>query len=158
MEIVLRGTSSMQLQEVFNLLDEIRGLEIRTMRSSSQSNSDRVAKPASIEQNDNSFHQLESVAAILASNEHHSEAAALLEAHELGTTLIDSGGLGLREDNCQLSAQDTNELLFLIAAHLEALNSQERAKAPVKALANRPSGKLVAPESFNPSQILQHSF
>jgi hypothetical protein len=85
--------------------------------------------------------EIEYLAHVLADAGHAAEAGALRDVRELATLSTDFGGLGLRPNGETLSEQDTSELLFLVSAHLEAVNSAERAKAPLKPLSQRPQGR-----------------
>jgi hypothetical protein len=137
-QITLDGPTPTQLQNVIHLLKDIRKLNIV---SDSQDRGHKSWERVVIKGSGNLFEQLTSLASVLGSSGHPLEAGALLEVHELGTTSTDFGGLGLHEDSQDLPGQDVSELLFLVSAQLEALNSAERAKAPVKPLSSRPPGR-----------------
>lgn len=59
----------------------------------------------------------------------HAEAEALLRVHEKATDPPSFGGLGLSEKS-DIQQSDCEEVLFLLGAWLESLNSQERIERP----------------------------
>ncbi|KAF2122765.1 aconitase family protein [Lophiotrema nucula] len=76
----------------------------------------------------------------LQDNKQDREAQTLSEVTALCTKSPDYGGLGLNLDATLDDAQK-KEVLFLISAWLESLNSQDRAKAPLPPLDSRPEGR-----------------
>jgi hypothetical protein len=84
--------------------------------------------------------QLESLSAILISSGLDREAAVMREVHQISTTPTAFGGLGLSAGH-GTSSHDESELLFLVSAHLESLNSRERAQEPTAPLPARPDGR-----------------
>lgn len=133
------GTASTQMQTTVQLLRDIRQLKIdlRSHGSHSPDGDQHVSIGA-----DQSFlNQIRSLAAALENFGHRKEADALVEVYDLGITSIDFGGLGLLASGQNISEQDHAELLFLLSAHLESINSVERAKAPVQPLTSRPPGR-----------------
>ncbi len=68
------------------------------------------------------------------------EAETLKEVHSLAVLDTDFGGLGFEIDQ-NLSVKEEAQVLFLISAWLESLNSADRSKRPVEPLARRPEGR-----------------
>jgi hypothetical protein len=77
---------------------------------------------------------------LLIKNEHPREAGALEDALTHTTTSPDFGGLGYNMNRI-LSDAETAEVLFLVGAYLESLNSTDRQKSPLKPLSTRPSSR-----------------
>lgn len=84
--------------------------------------------------------QLQSLSEILSSAGFVREAEALSDVHNISTLSTDFGGLGYKQD-AQLIQGEEAEVLFLVSAWLEALNSADRSKAPAKHLSSRPAGR-----------------
>lgn len=135
--ITVAGTISRALQTAIQVLSDIRKLKITV----NTINEVDVEKSSQIDSRDSFFEQTKVLASLLSASGRSLEAGALLDVCELGITSTDFGGLGLHEDSKDLSEQDFAELLFLVSAHLEALNSAERASDPVKLLSHRPPGR-----------------
>lgn len=140
LQVTLDGTISAQLQTTLHFLRDIRKLSIEVNGQAGVGDGNSSPKMA-VGKDDNLLKEIKTLAAVLRTSGYSPEANALLEVCELGTTPTDFGGLGLREDGSSLPEQDLAELLFLMSAHLEALNSIERAKAPVPLLSRRPPGR-----------------
>lgn len=134
----LQGPVGTKLQTVVQLLKDVRQLDVSVHGQESQGN---LPKDATISGSDNLLQQLRSLAIMLRSSDYPVEAEALLEVYELATTPADFGGLGLAEHVQVISEPDVAEILFLVSAQLEALNSAERAKIPLKPLSSRPAGR-----------------
>jgi hypothetical protein len=93
---------------------------------------------------ENLLQQLQHLSKTLNETNHSEEAAVLNEVFRLATTSTNLGGLGIStdgKDTVQLTSEVESEILFLVSAHLEALNSIARAKAPTKPLKSRPEGR-----------------
>lgn len=133
------GTASTQLQTTVQLLKDIRQVKIDLRFHGSDTPKD--AQYVSIGADQRFLHQIKSVASALEKFGHGKEADALMEVYDLGITSIDFGGLGMQASGQEISEQDHAELLFLLSAHLESINSIERAKAPVQPLTSRPVGR-----------------
>ena len=84
--------------------------------------------------------QLKSLAEILASAGFGREAEALSDVYGLSILSTEFGGLGYKPDS-QLVQKEEAEVLFLVSAWLESLNSADRSKAPAKHLSSRPDGR-----------------
>jgi hypothetical protein len=84
--------------------------------------------------------QLQSLSEILLSAGFPREAEALSDVYNISTLSTDFGGLGHKPD-AQLDQKEETEVLFLVSAWLEALNSADRSKSPVKHLPVRPEGR-----------------
>ncbi|KAJ3460268.1 hypothetical protein MRS44_011135 [Fusarium solani] len=67
------------------------------------------------------------------------EAGALREVLRIATDSPNYGGMGLLADN--VSAEDEVELLLLVSAWLESLNSADRSRKPLAPLAVRPANR-----------------
>jgi hypothetical protein len=115
---------------LLRLLGEIRKMHLEINRK----------KPTS----SNLLQGLQDLSTTLAEVNHPEEAAVLNEVYRLATTSTNLGGLGINndgKDKVQLTSEVESEILFLVSAHLEALNSIARAKAPTKPLKSRPAGR-----------------
>jgi hypothetical protein len=64
----------------------------------------------------------------------------LKEVYSLAVLDTDFGGLGFKADK-NLSPKEEAQVLFLVSAWLESLNSADRSKQPVKLLTTRPEGR-----------------
>lgn len=58
----------------------------------------------------------------------------------LSTQSADFGGLGFKTDQ-ELNLQEEGQVVFLVSAWLESLNSEDRAKKPLETLSARPKGR-----------------
>ena len=68
------------------------------------------------------------------------EADALADVFVICNQSVEFGGLGL-SDSADISPDQASEILFLVSAWLESLNSADRAKTLPQALALRPQGR-----------------
>jgi hypothetical protein len=68
------------------------------------------------------------------------ESSALADVLRVSTQPHDLGGLGL-DDASDSTAQQESEVLFLVSAWLEALNSADRSRSMVAPLPSRPPGR-----------------
>ncbi len=89
---------------------------------------------------ENLLEQLKSMTDILFTNNHYREGEALSHVSSLATISPDFGGLGY-SSNIQLDEKQEAEVLFLVSAWLEALNSADRSKSLSKPLPSRPEGR-----------------
>lgn len=64
----------------------------------------------------------------------------MMDVFSLSTLPIDFGGLGYSLD-AELGAKEEAEVLFLVSAWLESLNSADRSKSPATPLLGRPKGR-----------------
>jgi hypothetical protein len=87
-----------------------------------------------------SISALKSLASTLASSKFEREAQTLEDVVTLCTQLPDHGGLGLSTHE-DLSESQRREVIFLISAWLEALNSADRSATPLTPLSSRPTGR-----------------
>lgn len=71
---------------------------------------------------------------------HVRESSALADVLRVCIQPHDLGGLGL-DDASDLAAQQESEVLFLVSAWLEALNSEDRARSMPAPVASRPPGR-----------------
>jgi hypothetical protein len=85
----------------------------------------------------NILSRIKSVAELLQSLGHIREAGALTDVLTICSHPTDLGGLGLVSAT-KLSSEQESEILFLVSAWLEALNSADRAKAAPRPLPSRP--------------------
>jgi len=87
--------------------------------------------------------QVRNVASALSTKDRQREADALLHVSSLCTQSQDFGGLGLSSaSNAELTSQQVSEVLFLVSAWLESLNSADRCSTQTKApLTSRPAGR-----------------
>lgn len=84
--------------------------------------------------------QLQSLSDILLSASFPREAEALSDVYAICTLSTDFGGLG-HDPNARLGQEEETEVLFLVSAWLEALNSEDRSKSPTEHLSTRPEGR-----------------
>jgi hypothetical protein len=74
----------------------------------------------------------------LSCSEHPQEAEVLNDVHTLCLTLPDFGGLGFTNDQVLDSGEEA-EVLFLVSAYMESLNSAERSRSVKEPLKRRPA-------------------
>ena len=92
---------------------------------------------------DQSFlRQLQVLSGFLSSAGLDREAEALSDVYGLSILQTDFGGLGYKQD-AQLTEKEEAEVLFLVSAWLEALNSADRSRSTSKHLTSRPDRKSV---------------
>jgi len=84
--------------------------------------------------------QLKSVTDVLFKNNQLREAEALSNVSSLAVLPPDFGGLGYSPD-MHLDTQQEAEIVFLVSAWLESLNSVDRSKSLSKPLTSRPEGR-----------------
>lgn len=85
---------------------------------------------------------LKHVAATLSAKGNQREADALLHVSYLCTQSQEFGGLGLSPENVELSPKQTSEIVFLVSAWLESLNSADRCSTQQQtSLTYRPAGR-----------------
>ena len=84
--------------------------------------------------------QLETLSQIVQSRGYPREASALSDVLIICRQPSELGGLGL-DTNKSLEQDEEAEILFLVSAWLEALNSADRAKAKPEPLGFRPAGR-----------------
>ncbi|TVY86747.1 putative aconitate hydratase [Lachnellula willkommii] len=121
--------SQLVTQQILDILRRIRNIQVDRTK-------DVDAKPPTLQ---SSLQQLSHVSKLLTSH-HAREAETLATVLSLATQTPEFGGLGLREDQ-ELSPDEEAQVLFLVSAWLESLNSEDRAKSPPKLLASRPEGR-----------------
>jgi hypothetical protein len=100
----------------------------------------RLILPTASLPSQNLLLQLKSLTEILISAGLSREAEALSDVYTLSISPTDFGGLGYTAES-QLEQKEEAEILFLISAWLEALNSADRSKAPAKLLPSQPEGR-----------------
>lgn len=91
----------------------------------------------------NSTHVFEALALateLLERTNRHRESQALKDVLEICRQPTAHGGLGISEQ-APLGADQECEILFLVSAWLEALNSTDRVKSPPVAITQRPHGR-----------------
>jgi hypothetical protein len=84
--------------------------------------------------------QLQTLSSILVSHGHSKEAEVLQDVYGHVHSPTDFGGLGLEAEK-QPSSDEDAEILFLVSAYLQALNSVERTNTPAPLLKTRPAGR-----------------
>ncbi|KAF2098861.1 aconitase family protein [Rhizodiscina lignyota] len=114
-------------EQVLQQLQELRKIDIGS-------------ETAAIDASTGILKYLDSVSSALESKKFTREAEALRDAIVHSTTSTDFGGLGLTADQ-SLTGKDESEVLFLVSAYLEALNSQDRYETAVPPLDSRPPGR-----------------
>ncbi|EXJ75019.1 uncharacterized protein A1O5_01715 [Cladophialophora psammophila CBS 110553] len=144
---------SLQLDNLLHILKDTRKIKILSpdrVNGQGVQPTEREAKPL--------LDEIQYLADVLVGAGHPADAAAFRDVRELAILSTDFGGLGLRPDCENLSVQDTSELLFLISAHLEAVNSAERARSQLHPLSWRPQerrGMTLAEKIFAAHDIDQ---
>jgi hypothetical protein len=84
--------------------------------------------------------QVGDIISLLNRNELPREAGALEDALNHAITSPDFGGLGYNKTQV-LSDAENGEVLFLVGAYLESLNSADRQKSPLQPLSTRPASR-----------------
>jgi len=84
--------------------------------------------------------QISALCEVLSKAHYTREAEALKSVHSLACAYTDFGGLGLAPE-AALAPKEEAQVLFLLSAWLESLNSADRSKAPLKMLPSRPKGR-----------------
>lgn len=77
---------------------------------------------------------------VLQTRGHSREATAVNDVLTICEQPTELGGLGL-ESSKSITADEEDEIVFLVSAWLESLNSTDRAKARPKPLQSRPEGR-----------------
>ncbi|KIY01663.1 uncharacterized protein Z520_01800 [Fonsecaea multimorphosa CBS 102226] len=134
--ITVPGPASLQLDNLLHILEDTRKIKVL----STDRGNDRRVQPTDRGRR-TLLDEIRYLADVLARTGHAADAAAFRDVHGLATLSTDFGGLGLRSDCEILSEQDVSELVFLVSAHLEAINSAERARSPLHPLSSRPRGR-----------------
>src|SRR5690242_3897007 len=114
------------MDELINLLKTSRGVQVDATELSSQ--------PLT------TLSSIRPLISTLQDRNHSREAQILSEVTALCTKGPDYGGLGIQLDT-HLNESQKKEVIFLVSAWLESLNSQDRAKAPLPPLDVRPAGR-----------------
>jgi hypothetical protein len=83
---------------------------------------------------------IDSLSSVLSHQGYRREADALHDVWVHSTATPDFGGLGVSADQT-LTPSEEEEILFLVSAQLEALNSQDRHGEPLAPLLTRPAGR-----------------
>ena len=86
------------------------------------------------------LNQLRALSAVLLSSEHPREAELLNDVYSLSLAPTDFGGLGFNIDK-QLDTKEEAEVIFLVSAYMESLNSVERSRSAIEPLKIRPAGR-----------------
>ena len=128
--IRLASMTSASTKSLLRLLEEGRGI---TFRLDAENDLDFLPEQALPK-------QLQSLSSILVHSGHSKEAEVLQDVYNHIELQTDFGGLGL-DGTQQTSSEDDAEILFLISAYLQALNSVERSKKPAPLLKERPPGR-----------------
>ncbi len=84
--------------------------------------------------------QLEALATYLKTTEYTRESDALASVYSLCLLEKDFGGLEHQPDSI-LTAEEEGEILFLVSAWLDSLNSADRSNSPIPCLTSRPEGR-----------------
>ncbi|RDL41554.1 Uncharacterized protein BP5553_01533 [Venustampulla echinocandica] len=123
-------TASSSLHQLLQYLQEIR--QIHIIRSESETDPELLGESL--------LEQLKSVTDILHTKSQIREAEALSHVSSLTILSSDFGGLGYSAD-MYLDTQQEAEVVFLVSAWLESLNSVDRSQSFPKPLASRPEGR-----------------
>lgn len=87
------------------------------------------------------FSQLKSLSEILQTNGHQREANAVNDVLVICEQPTDLGGLGLNDKLESPTPEQDAEIVFLVSAWLESLNSADRTKSRPAPLPSRPEGR-----------------
>ncbi|KAE8351840.1 aconitase family protein [Aspergillus coremiiformis] len=112
--------------KIYQIVENVRKIKI-----------ENVERPSS---ESNLLTQLEIAQRILRSLGHLRESDALTDVLVICAQPIEQGGLGLT-GYAEITAEQESEILFLVSAWLEALNSSDRAKSLPSPLSTRPEGR-----------------
>ena len=114
-------------QDVARIMDEVRHVSIPSYLFEHKSS-------------DGLLEVLLEIKASLEQTEQHREAEVLGDVYQHAINAADFGGLALSPSQ-SLSEDAKAEVLFLLSAYLEGLNSADRQAAPVKPLQEKPHGR-----------------
>lgn len=89
----------------------------------------------------NLLRQIQQMSKTLHQEGYPREAGAFADVLSICTAPAQLGGLGLHPDQNNITAEQQSEILFLLSAWLESLNSADRARARPRPLACRPPGR-----------------
>jgi hypothetical protein len=128
--IRIAGTGSALTKSLLRLLDEGRGIKFQIGTENDLDLLPDQALPK----------QLQCLSSILVKFGHPKEAEVLQDVYSHLELPTDFGGLGLDGTQPTSPKQDA-EILFLVSAYLQALNSVERSKKPAPLLKVRPPGR-----------------
>jgi hypothetical protein len=128
--IHLANMETASTRSLLKLLEEGRGLRFRFDDKDGTNVLPEQALPK----------QLQSLSSILVKSGHSKEAEVLQDVYSHVELHTDFGGLGVDADR-QPSPEEDAEILFLVSAYLQALNSVERSKKPTPLLNKRPKGR-----------------
>lgn len=128
--IRIASMSSTSTQSLLRLLEECRGIKLRV---SAESDHDLLPDQALPK-------QLQNLSSVLVKLSRPKEAEVLQDVYSHIESPTDFGGLGL-DGTQETSSEEDAEILFLVSAYLQALNSVERSKKPAALLKERPPGR-----------------
>ena len=136
---------SHQSRELAKLVKDARQVDTSTLRYDSGKSArphqdEDVLLTILVVSPDNLLASLLSLKDALIDGNHPREAEAVQDVFTHCITPSDFGGLAMSLDQ-QLSENDEVEILFLVSAYLEGLNSADRQGAPVEPLNSRPAGR-----------------
>lgn len=94
----------------------------------------------SLHSSNNLLGELKAIIEHLRSSGHKRESNALISVLDICDQSTELGGPGL-SDTAAITPERVSEILFLVSAWLESLNSADRAKTPPTPLAERPQGR-----------------
>jgi hypothetical protein len=128
--VSIENSSSAATKHLLRLLEDGRGIKFKVLTSTDVDVIPDEPLPK----------QLQTLSSILVSRGHSKEAEVLQDVYSHIQTPTDFGGLGL-DATQHISPEEGAEILFLVSAYLQALNSVERSKKPAPLLKERPAGR-----------------
>ncbi|KAI1325847.1 aconitase iron-sulfur domain-containing protein [Xylariaceae sp. FL0255] len=138
--VTVESLGSESILSLFKTISETRHIDLQPLVLSKDNSAVSPSAYTTLP-SENLLKQLCVLAGILSDADFESESTVLQEVYQIGITQEDFGGLNLNPDEPNISAKDQSELLFLVSAHLEALNSAERAQQRVPPIGQRPAGR-----------------
>ncbi|KAH3196898.1 hypothetical protein KXW62_002870 [Aspergillus fumigatus] len=123
----MSGTYNNSSVQIYRILEQTRHIRL-------DDTSTKIASAIGL------LSHLRDLTEILQNLRHVRESSALADVLRVCIQPHDLGGLGL-DDASDLAAQQESEVLFLVSAWLEALNSEDRARSMPAPVASRPPGR-----------------
>ncbi|KAL2866104.1 aconitase family protein [Aspergillus lucknowensis] len=123
----MADTKKGSLRRLLQILQETRNIRIRDTDEQLDESTNIVA-------------QITALQSVLSNSGHHREAGCLCDILPMCSQPPELGGLAIT-DPAAITPEQESEIVFLVSAWLEALNSADRAKKPPTPLAARPAGR-----------------
>ncbi|KAH2019409.1 hypothetical protein KXV45_003933 [Aspergillus fumigatus] len=132
----MSGTYNNSSVQIYRILEQTRHIRLDDTSSESKAKYSKAKIASAI----GLLSHLRDLTEILQNLRHVRESSALADVLRVCIQPHDLGGLGL-DDASDLAAQQESEVLFLVSAWLEALNSEDRARSMPAPVASRPPGR-----------------